>query len=354
MNEAVEEAPPSSEGSLHPFAPVLRAAWLLRSTALASVIATALAVVAVPGLRGNARDAVVLGFTRMSWAFAYFMCGLLVTALVVACYELSRVSRLSVTPRAIAIGAAGAVLAFAAPALLVRLPSWGMMALSTAAIVTAIAGGWAGLRADHTRAVGVIVLALAFAAALRVVAWELATIAGARPSPSLYGWSRGVATAGVVFEGIGQMIAATWLGTRARVLGLGLSWVAIGAAFVATWGAAHGGTMTAPFWQAALHTALAGAVGVPAPFALGAVATFLASCSILLAFAAALQQRQVAAVVMALTLSLLARGSFDAPLRALAAATAGLWVMVAITDERAMWRALLAQREHAEQALRAP
>jgi hypothetical protein len=83
---------------------------------------------------------------------------------------------------------------------------------------------------------------------------------------------------------------------------------------------------------------------------MSALAVFLVVCSILLALVAAVQPRSVAAVVCALSLGLLARGSFDVPLRALCAVAGSLWLMVATLDDRAMWRSLLAERERRAEA----
>jgi hypothetical protein len=78
---------------------------------------------------------------------------------------------------------------------------------------------------------------------------------------------------------------------------------------------------------------------------MSALAVFLVCGSILLALVAAVQPGAATAVVLSLSLCLLGRGAFDAPLRALAATAAGLWLMVATTDDRAMWAALLARRD---------
>ena len=326
-------------------APALRASWFLRATAVVSVLGTILGVIVLPGAKGIAGDAVVGIVSRVAWSFGYMMLGLSCVACVLACFELSRAERMSVAPRVIAIGATGAVLAFAAPALVIHLPTPVTLAMSCGTVVVVFAAASVTLRVQRTRAVGLIALALGTAGMLRFFAWQVATFAGDHANTRMYAVGQGMATAAVALEGLGQLIAAAWLGTRSRVTGQGLSSAAVGAAFVLTWGAAHGGGPTAPAWQAGLHTALAGAPGLPPPFALGALATFLVSASMLLALASALQSRQVVAVVCALSLTLLGRGAFDVPLRALPATAAALWLMVALVDDRAMWKSLIQQRE---------
>jgi hypothetical protein len=51
-------------------------------------------------------------------------------------------------------------------------------------------------------------------------------------------------------------------------------------------------------------------------------------------------------VVAAMSLALVARGAFDVPLHALAATAGALWLLVATSDERAMWMSLVAMRDH--------
>jgi hypothetical protein len=328
-----------------PASPALRASWFLRVTAIVSVFATGLGIMILPGVRGLAPDRVVATTGRLTSTFAYFMCGLVIAACVRACFELSRAMRMSIAARVVAIGGAVGVLAFAAPALLVHLPMPVAMAMSLSAVTATLAAGWATLRVSRTRAVGVIVVAFGSAALLRLAAWEISLIAGDRANVSLYALSRGVATGGVVLEGVGQMIAAAWLGTRSRFGGQALSSLAVAVAFVLTWGAVRGASSSAEDWQAGLHTALSGAPGTPPPFGLGALATFLVPAAMLLGLVAAVQTRQVTAIVCALALALIGRGAFDVPLRALAATAAALWLMVSLVDDRAMWQSLLEQHE---------
>jgi hypothetical protein len=344
------EAQAPTSGAQEPFAPdspALTSAWLLRSAAILSVGAAILGIILSPGLRGNAPGVVVDAADRAAQVLGYVMYGLLLVLVVRATVEILRLRRLSAAPRVVVVTAAGIVLAAAAPSLWARLPERLAEALGLAAATAAMVSAGAGLRAPHTRAVGGVLGAFALAAFVRLSAFELATFAGEHASVRLFEVSRGFATCGIVFEAIGQLVAATWLGTRARLSGQLLSSAALAGAFIVTWGAAAGVHAGAAPWQAVLHTALSDAAGVPRPFAyetLGAVATFLVAASMLLALVAAAQPGQVVVVISTLALALLARGAFDAPLRGMAASAAALWIVLASADERAMWKALMGDR----------
>jgi hypothetical protein len=49
--------------------------------------------------------------------------------------------------------------------------------------------------------------------------------------------------------------------------------------------------------------------------------------------------------VATVSLALVSRGAFDAPLRALCAVAAAQWAALSSGDERAMWRALIDDRK---------
>ncbi len=183
---------------------------------------------------------------------------------------------------------------------------------------------------------------LAFGAVARLGGWWLAVYAGDAASVHLFSMSRGLATSGIFFEAAAQLVAVTWLSTRSRGGGLGQlgAFVALGGAVLLTWGVARGVHSGAALWQAVLHTALADAPGVPPPYGLDALATFLVPASLLLAAVTALQPKQVVAIVVATALALVSRGAFDAPLRALCIVVAAYWAVLARTDEHAMWRTL--------------
>jgi hypothetical protein len=340
-----EERAVRARAHVPPASPLLSAAWLLRAAALSAVAAGVMGLIVAPGVRGNANETTVVAMERTAAVLAYFLASLLVGLVLWGALELVRARGVGLIARAALIGGAAAVVAMSAPGLRDRLPEKLAVLVAGAATVAAIAGGYVSARAPHTRALAGVLLALAFAAVARLGAWELATMAGDRASVQLFGWSRTLATAGVLFEASGQMIAVTWLGTRSRWSGQLGSTVALVVAFVVTWGVARGVHSEAAPWQAVLHTALADAPGLPPPYGLDAVATFLVPASLLLALVSAAQPKQVVAILATVALALVSRGAFDAPLRALCAVAAAQWAALACADERAMWRELIEGRK---------
>lgn len=306
-----------------------------------AVFASILAVLVAPGVRGNAAEAVVVNTDRVTAVFAYAMAGVLVALAARGSFELGRNPRFGIGTRMVAVGCVSLAVAMIFPALVYRLPTVPLMLQVLGVSVVSTIASAVAVRAPHTRALGLVAGAFGLAGAVRLVAWEVAVWAGERASEVIYDVARGFATAGVVFEGIGQLAAATWIGTRSRTVGQVLSSMAVVAAFIVTWGAAEGGSSTAARWQSVLHTALADAAGVPPPFGLGAVATYLTVAALLLALVALVHKRELVIVGVCMALCLLSRGSFDVPLRALAASTAAVWIMMIASDERALWTVLL-------------
>ena len=325
----------ASDGAVPPpREPEVRATWFLRIGAACAVVAVALGRVVAPGVRGNASEGVVVFWDRASAIGAYAMSCTLIATLLYGVYDLTRRVRVPLLARLVAICGVSIVLSTVIYAFQRRLPILLAALMAIASSVVVLSGSIISLRSAHTRAVAAVLGLLGSAALVRMVAWELAVVAGDHASARVYGWGRGVATLGVILEGLAQLIAAAWLGTRTRVLGQVMSSLAVATAFVMTWAAAQGIRAGAPSWQAVLHTALGDAAGIPSPFGLGAIATFLVAASILFALVALLQRGQLVMVMCALSLALVGRGAFDAPLRALAATTAAVWLMLAVVDER--------------------
>ena len=327
--------------------PGVAAGWLLRTTAFAAIAAGTAATIVAPGLRGLASQRIVDWSELASATLAYFLVGLLIALAMWGAIELVRAHRIGVPARLALIVAGGMVVMVSCFGLRDRLPAPFAVVIASGTTVAAIAGAYAAARAPHTRALAGVLFALAFAAIARLGAWELAAAAGERASVELYGMSRGFATAGVVFEAFGQLVAITWLWSRSKLVGQVGSALALGGAVILTLGVAHGVHSDATPWQTMLHTALADAPGLPPPYfdRMASLATFLVPASLLLALVSAAQPNQVLALVGTMALALVSRGAFDAPLRALCAVVAAQWAVLACEDERAMWRTLIDDRK---------
>ncbi len=329
-----------------PSSPLPSAAWLLRTGAIVAGAAGIMGVIVAPGVRGNASEAVVVAMDRLSGGFAFFLLLVLVALAIWGALELLRAHDVVIAARVALIGGAAVVVAMSSPGLRDRVPAGFAVLIAGAAAIAALAGSYASARRPHTRAAAGILFVFAFAAIARLGAWELAMRAGDTASVRMFAAGRVLATAGVLLEAGGQLLAVTWLGTRSRGAGQLGSSVALVGAFVLTWGVAKGVHSGAALWQAVLHTALADAPGVPPLlFGLDALATFLVPASLLLALVTALQPGQVVAMLATMALALVSRGAFDAPLRALCAVVAAQWAVLAGTDEQAMWRTLISERQ---------
>jgi hypothetical protein len=343
-----------SRPQVPPSSPLLSASWLLRTAAFVAVAAGIMGVIVAPGAHGNTSDQVVVRVDWTASCLGYFLVGLLIALAAWGGIELLRTPSVGWPARAalIAGGWTVAILWAFAWVLLPLLPlhyelrqSWSPVTIASVAALAAIAAAYTSARAPHTRAAAGILFAFAFATIARIAAWELATAAGDTASMPLFRVSRGLATAAVLFEASGQLVAVMWIWTRSRVAGQ----LGVAAALVATvaivLGVRSGMHSGAAPWQSVLHTALADAAGVPSPYAFEPLAVFLVPASLLLALVAAAQPNQVAAVVATISLALVSRGAFDAPLRALCAVVAAQWAALACADERAMWRVLIDDRK---------
>jgi hypothetical protein len=339
-----EPLPSATRPSLGPTSGPLAFGWLLRAAAIVAVLAAASGIIVAPGIRGNGAEAAVVVSDGVASTLGCFLFLLLVPIIVLGGVELLRTR--DVSPPAKAVLMLGGVLAIGLsyPALRDRslppIPVW----LSAGTAITALVGAYCAARAPHTRALAGVLSLGAFAAIARLGAWILATRAGDVASPSMFGYGQDLATLAVLLEACAQLFAVMWLGTRGRWGGQLGSFLALAGAYVLTQGVARGMHSGASPWQAMLHTALADAPGVPPPYGLQSLATFIVPASLLLALVAALLVEQVDAVVATMALTLIARGSFDVPLCALCVVAAAGWAALASVDERAMWRALLSDR----------
>lgn len=298
------------------------------------VLARVAGVLVLPGLKGNASQRAVEQMELVSGTLAYALAAILVALVCGGSFELARARRVSAMARGGLVAGTGLAVALASPAVLQRLPAPAAMAL---AVVTALIAGGAGVtaaRAPHTRALGAVLVLMGLAGICRAIAWQTASLAGERANLGLYDGARGIATAAVSFQAAGAMIAAAWIGTRSPWRGRVLANAAVIGAFVITFWASRADTSVTSA-QGVLRATLSNAAGVPLPFGLAPIASFLAPASVLLAAASIAQRSSQPAALAVAALALLSHGAFDVPLQALAAIAASQWAVLAMADRAA-------------------
>lgn len=342
--QAKEPGKPAPGRRVSPRSPVASAAWLLRTGAIASVAAGIFGVVIAPGVAGNASESGVIASESVSSALGNFLMGVLFALVLDGTLELVKSREVPRLSRVGLVGGAAVVVVMTVHAMRDRLPpSWTVL-VAVATALASLAGAYSAAYAPHTRAIAGVLCAFALGAIVRLAAWELAARAGDAASLPLFNASRGLATASVLFDAAGQLIAVTWLGTRGKWGGQLASTAALVGAFAITLNVRRGVHSGAAAWQAMLHSSLSDASGIPQPYAFDPLATFLVPAALLLGLVCALQMGQVAAIVAAMALSLVSRGALDVPLCALCAVVAAQWATLASIDDRAMWRTLIDDR----------
>jgi hypothetical protein len=346
--ETDTETNPEPASSLSPesyarlSSPSLRMAWLLRTSAIASAVSSVLGAIVVPGLRGLTSDAVITRWEQVSASVAHAMGFLLAGLLLTGAIDLARATKVPLVARAMLFFGAPGVISMLVPAFAHQLTAVGSIILITAALFVVVGGSIAGLRAAHTRVLAIAQLVLAFGALSRCIGW-LVGIAFA-DSLRAYSVSRTFSAAGVVSEGVAQMLIVAWLSTRRRMSSSFATAGALVCAFMVVWFVSRADA-SSPIWQNMLRAGIGQQVTPGASATFHALEAFFVSTSVILALACAVMPSQLVVILCALALALVGRGAFDVPLRALAASVAALWTALAAVDDRAMWKTLTASRD---------
>ena len=345
---STEAAPPQESAA--PPATGANIAWEGSALVLTAVVGAAakfLGILVAPGMRGVASQRAMEITEIASATLGYTFAALLVALICGGSFELARVRKIGVVSRGSAVAISGLFVALASPAVVQRLHTVAGIALGVVASLIAVVASVTSARAAHTRILGAVLGMLALAGLLRPIAWELTAMAGERASLGLYHAGRGLATFGVIVQALAALLTAAWLGTRSRWRGRLLANAAIIVAFGITYLGARDSNPPGTI-EAVLRGSLSQAAGAPLPYGLTSIAAFLVPATILLGLVAVVQRAQPPAVLAALALALLSQGAFDVPLHALAITAAAQWAMLAMTDERSMWSAMVRARELAD------
>lgn len=324
-----------------PIAAALPGALVLRAV-VGVALAARVAGVASRELRGVASSRALEVVEVVAGALGYGAAALLVGVAAVACFALARDTRVPVVSRGVVVTLGGLVLAVASPALLVRLEARGAFVLAAAATSVVLAAAPAVLRAAHTRALGIVLLFVGAAGALRTVAHALVLVAGERADGRLFALGRGVSSGGLVLEALGVLVASTYLATRG---GLRARFVTNGAlvlACVLAYAGARALGDPTPSTAAALLRGLV-AVPAPPPLVAGVLGNVLGPAALFLAVVALASRTPGAPALVALVL--VARAQPDVPFVAIALAAAAARSVLAAVDGRALWASLGAGRD---------
>jgi hypothetical protein len=262
--------------------------------------------------------------------------------------------RTSVSTRLVSTFGAGLVFTFVALAIGRVLEPAQLIVLFAGAFAVLVAATVEAVAPAETRALGIQLALLAFAALLRIAAWAIAWAAVKRGTPNAYAWAQVCASAALAFEVLAQVFLVVYLIHRPGARGTIAAFLAVAVAFVgASWALgsslASAGTMRDAV-QRALSLRVQG--GGPLPSWLGPDAAtheialldrnirvallplvFTELLSLTLPIAAlASATRGILPLVAAMALAVLSRGQVDSPLRGLELALAAL---AALTLSRA-------------------
>lgn len=188
-------------------------------------------------------------------------------------------------------------------------PGW-LIALAGLSAALAIAASLPALREAHTRAAGLVLLAVTAGSLVNATGRMLALYASQQVHAGLFGFARGVATVGLALDAASVFIVVVWLCRRSRLAAfLGIVLVCV-AGFLA-WAGTHGGEVAS--WRVVTGRALSALTAHPDPF-MGSGVRYSVEILAILLGAVTLWLRSPYGVGAALAFALLARVSGDVPL----------------------------------------
>lgn len=189
-------------------------------------------------------------------------------------------------------------------------PPW-LVALMALSAALALVASLPVLRAEHSRAAGLVLLTVTSGSIVSAAGRIIAIYASHHVHASLFSLARGIATAGLLLDTISVVLVAFWLGRRWRYGG-GLVVALWGAAALTVWSGMQ------PDGAASLvvERALTALTAHPDPFIGSGFRYFVELCAILFG-AVTLWFQAPTAMGAALCFALLARVSGDVPLCAL-------------------------------------
>lgn len=322
------------------------ATGVLLPVSIFAIAANVVGGLLAPGWVGVGAEAVVARWRK--WAnltsVSAAMLGML--ALMVLVFAVVGNMRTSLSTRMVSTFGAGLVFTFVAIAVGHVLEPAQLVVLFAGAFAVLVAATVEAVTPSETRALGIQLGLLAFAALLRVLAWGIAWNAVKRGTPNAFAWAQVAASAALSFEVLAQIFLVVYLVHRPGLRGTAAAIVAVALAFFATsWvlgtTSDHTGTSRDAL-QRALSLRVQGSGPLPSWVAADAATHEIASVqrhvrvsllplvftellSVTLPIAAlASASRGTLPLLAAMGLALLSRGQVDTPLRGLELVVAAL------------------------------
>jgi hypothetical protein len=329
----------ASESASHP--PVLGpSARTLASVALGAVVS---ATLVFPGVRGISPEATVATWETIAVTLAYLL-SLLASAFIFrGAYELIRPQPTHALNRFVVAGLGVVTFALSTPAF-GRMPMPAALKVTTAslALVLTVFACATASRAMHTRAAGLVLAMLAFAALTRLVAYVTLQNGAEDASIERYALGMALSTGAHLLELVAYVLAALWLATRGGTLGkisVNLALITMIGLFWLGRGSPSGSSL-----RAIAQSAMADATAQSLPTRVPGLARFLAVASPALGAAFVVQIRHAPLVASGIALAVFSRGAFEIPACVFMAIAASIALTLAAGDPRSMWSQLIAAK----------
>ena len=316
-----------------------------RDVAVAALAATLVGRVVGPALHG-ARHGLDALIPWVDWvgAFATYVFAIMGVALLLRQITVvMQEQRLAAGPRIVASALAMVVVSLVLPAMLQTqgLPQGAKTVLATTAAAVALLGAREAASVPRSRALGVVLAAMAAAAVLHVAASWIFAYAGDRALYRLASMAHGFTAMSLLCSAVGLLTVLVWLSARNQAR---LTWsarIALVVTFMLAVGAMQGARDNAPFWQVLAYRALDRLHLQPEAPGPRVLAYFVESFPPILAAVALLRRHELPGIAGGFALALLAAGTPDVPLCALGLAIAGLSAIICAKDDKGLWSVLL-------------
>ena len=187
-----------------------------------------------------------------------------------------------------------------------------LIALVALSASLGLAGARPALRASQSRAAGLVLLTVTLGSLVSAFGRVLALYASQEVAAGLFGWARGIATAGLLLDAVSVALAALWVVRRWRYGAVLIAGVAALAAGLVWTGAQGVEPRDAAAGQLFVARALAALTAHPDPFVQSGVRYFVEIAAIFIA-GVTLWFRRPLGVGETLCFALLARVSGDVP-----------------------------------------